>query len=96
MVSCEKPASEIREMNAKWFSFPNTAGTLPNGKVVKFIWYQQKGSPQHCIYFVEDVVSVNSDELIGKSHVNKVVVMINGVRYEKVKDNKTESEDEKL
>jgi hypothetical protein len=66
----------------KYFANPTEVGTLPDGRVVKCVWRDMgENTHAHCIYFVDNTITVNRSVQAGKTTRNDVSVMIDGVKY---------------
>lgn len=82
IVGCtDENSHEVRIANKENFSSPKEVGVLPNGQVVKRVTLERGAHHNHYIYFADGAITVNHAVPHGKSTVNQVTVMINGVEY---------------
>lgn len=82
LVGCDGPNDPVplktTEIN---FSRPETVGTLPDGRVIKYVVRDMGNLHDHTIYFVDNTITVNSSVFAGKSTRNQVSVLIDAVMY---------------
>lgn len=80
LASCESQEA-ARKTTASNFKSPVEAGTLPDGRKVKYVVVEVANTHDHYIYFVDNVISVNRNVSQGKTTSHLVTVLIDGVEY---------------
>lgn len=60
---------------------PEIIGVLPNGKTLKRIKIERGDQLDHFVYLVDETITINHAVPFGKTTVNQVTVLIDGIEY---------------
>lgn len=82
LPSCGDSPAEAQAKTEASFDRPREAGTLPDGRKIKYVVVSRGASyHDHYIYFVDGAITVNRSVSQGKTTTNQVTVLIDGVEY---------------
>ncbi len=83
-LSCKRPNDkEPLEKTKKSFGSPEKIGTLSDGREIFLVVRDMGSGHDHNIYFVGSSATLNQAVSQGKTTVNQITVLIDGVEYTK-------------